>query len=232
MAALRASSEAIRQAAEEARLRASEQETENQHRLDSARQTAFEVSKEADQFMSGRLKDAQAMIEQSAGLLDKTGARIQERFSALAAACGDQARSVEDILDGLDRRLSNLPQEADTRARAIEDALNETLSRLNAAGRRAAEETAALDEAFQVRLRDSYSALGDVVQRLGGLSGVLAPIPAAPILAQQNALVPPPPPPPPPPPGAGGPPPPPPPAPPSSSNNGNSSEGEVNEDFV
>ncbi|MEY3235333.1 MAG: hypothetical protein RL230_2604, partial [Pseudomonadota bacterium] len=187
MAALRASSEAIRQAAEDARRRASEQETENQHRLDSARQTAFEVSKEADQFMSGRLKDAQAMIEESAGLLDKTGARIQERFSALAAACGDQARSVEDILDGLDRRLSNLPQEADTRARAIEDALNETLSRLNAAGRRAAEETAALDEAFQVRLRDSYSALGEVVQRLGGLSGVLAPIPVVPILAQQLA---------------------------------------------
>jgi hypothetical protein len=199
MAALRASSEAIRQAAEEARHRASEQETENQHRLDSARQTAFEVSKEADQFMSGRLKDAQAMIEQSAGLLDQTGARIQERFSALAAACGDQARSVEDILDGLDRRLSNLPQEADTRARAIEDALNETLGRLNAAGRRAAEETAALDEAFQVRLRDSYSALGEVVQRLGGLSGVLAPIPAAPVLAQPVGLAPPPPPPPPPP---------------------------------
>ena len=200
MAALRASGEAIRQAAEEARLRASEQETENRLRLDSARQTAFEVGKEADEFMTGRLKDAQIMIEQSAGLLDQTGARIQQRFSALAAACGDQARSVEDILDGLDRRLSNLPQEADTRARAIEAALNETLSRLNAAGRRAAEETAALDEAFQVRLRDSYSALGEVVQRLGGLSGVLAPIPAPPSVAQPAALVPPSPPPSPPPP--------------------------------
>jgi hypothetical protein len=174
LAALQASAEAVRFAAEEARQQASGQMADNQRHLDSVRQTAFEAGKDADAFMQNRLTDARALIEQSAGLLDETGSKIQDRFSKLAAACADQARGVEDLLDGLDRRLAHLPEEADTRAKAIEAALNDTLTRLTDAGRKAADETAALDSAFQDRLRESYSALGEVVQRLGGLSGVLA----------------------------------------------------------
>jgi hypothetical protein len=174
LAALQASAEAVRFAAEEARQQSSQQMADNQRNMDNVRQTAFEAGKEADAFMQTRLTDARALIEQSAGLLDETGNKIQERFSKLAAACADQARAVEDLLDTLDRRLANLPQEATARAEAIESALNETLTRLTDAGRKAADETAALDSAFQDRLRDSYSALGEVVQRLGGLSGVLA----------------------------------------------------------
>jgi hypothetical protein len=179
MAALQVSAEAVRFAAEEARQQVNQQITDNQRRLDGVRQTAFEVGKDADAFVDKRMTDAKALIERSVGLLDDTGSKIQERFGRLAAACADQARAVEDLLDGLDRRLSSLPKEADARARAIEEALNETLARLTEAGRRAADETAALDNAFQDRLRDSYSALGEVVQRLGGLSGVVAmPMPA------------------------------------------------------
>jgi hypothetical protein len=192
LAALQASAEAVRFAADEARQQASQQMADNQRHLDSVRQTAFEAGKDADQFMQSRITDARALIEQSAGLLDTTGAKIQERFGKLAAACADQARAVEDLLDGLDRRLANLPQEADARAKAIEGALTETLSRLTQAGRKAAEETAALDNAFQDRLRDSYSALGEVVQRLGGLSGVLAmptPVPLAAPLTVASAPV-------------------------------------------
>ncbi|GIU67368.1 polar localization protein tipN [Candidatus Phycosocius spiralis] len=173
---LKASGEVMRETAEEARERASQQVIENQQRLEQARQTAFDVGHAADEFLESRVKEAQALIEQSSGLLDQTGVRIQERFSALAAACADQARSVEDVLDAMDRRLDQLPLEAEARAHAIETALNETLARLNAAGRKAADETAALDEAFQVRLRDSYAALAEVVHRLGGLSSVMAPI--------------------------------------------------------
>jgi hypothetical protein len=176
MASLQASGDAIRKAAEEARERANQQVAENQQRLDLARKAALEVGEEADEFLAVRMKDAQALIDQSAGILDQTGGRIQERFSALAAACSDQARSVEDVLDALDKRLDTLPLEAEARAQAIETALNETLTRLNAAGRKAADETAALDEAFQMRLRDSYAALAEVVQRLGGLSSVMGPI--------------------------------------------------------
>jgi hypothetical protein len=175
---LQASAEAVRFAADEARQQVNEQMADNQRRLDGVRQTAFEAGKDADAFVDKRMTDARALIEQSAGLLDETGNKIQERFSRLAAACADQARAVEDLLDGLDRRLADLPHEADARARAIEEALNDTLSRLTQAGRQAADETAALDHAFQDRLRDSYSALGEVVQRLGGLSGVV-PMPIA-----------------------------------------------------
>lgn len=194
LAALQASAEAVRFAAEEARQQSSQQMADNQRRMDSVRQSAFEAGKDADAFMQNRITDARALIEQSAGLLDETGNKIQERFGRLAAACSDQARAVEDLLDGLDRRLENLPQEADARAQAIESALGETLERLTAAGRKAANETAALDTAFQDRLRDSYSALGEVVQRLGGLSGVLAVPPAI----ASTPFQPPPPPPPPP----------------------------------
>jgi hypothetical protein len=174
LAALHASAEAVRFAAEEARQQVNQQMSDNQRRLDDVRQTAFEVGKDADSFVEKRMDDARALIERSVGLLDDTGSKIQDRFGRLAAACADQARAVEDLLDGLDRRLSSLPQEADARARAIEEALTETLARLTEAGRKAADETAALDLAFQDRLRDSYSALGEVVQRLGGLSGVVA----------------------------------------------------------
>jgi hypothetical protein len=188
---LQASAEAVRFAADEARQQVNEQMADNQRRLDGVRQTAFEAGKDADAFVDKRMSDARALIEQSAGLLDETGNKIQERFGRLAAACADQARAVEDLLDGLDRRLADLPHEADARARAIEEALNDTLSRLTQAGRQAADETAALDHAFQDRLRDSYSALGEVVQRLGGLSGVV-PMPvslplAVPMLAPASA---------------------------------------------
>lgn len=178
LAALQTSAQAVRIAAEDARQQSSQQLIDHQRRLDSVRQTAFEAGKDADSFMQTRITDARALIEQSAGLLDETGTKIQERFSRLAAACADQARAVEDLLDGLNRRLENLPQEANARAQAIEAAMSETLNRLTEAGRKAAQETAALDSAFQDRLRDSYSALGEVVQRLGGLSGVL-PMPLA-----------------------------------------------------
>ncbi len=174
LAALQASADAVRFAADEARQQSNQQTADNQRQMDSVRQTAFEAGKEADAFMQTRINDARSLIEQSAGLLDETGAKIQERFGRLAAACSDQARAVEDLLDTLDRRLENLPQEAEARAQAIETALNDTLSRLTQAGKKAAAETAALDSAFQDRLRDSYSALGEVVQRLGGLSGVLS----------------------------------------------------------
>jgi hypothetical protein len=191
-AALQASAEAVRFAAEEARQQSNEQIADNQRRLDNVRQTAFEAGKDADAFMQTRITDARALIEKSAGLLDETGSKIQERFGRLAAACADQARAVEDLLDTLDRRLEHLPQEATARATAIESALTDTLQRLTEAGRKAASETAALDSAFQDRLRDSYSALGEVVQRLGGLSGVLAvPMPApAPTAAPVAAPVP------------------------------------------
>jgi hypothetical protein len=197
LASLQTSGDAIRKAAEEARERANQQVAENQQRLDLARKAALEVGQEADEFLTDRVKDAQALIEQSANLMDQTGSRIQERFSALAAACSDQARSVEDVLDALDQRLNTLPLEAEARAQAIETALNETLKRLNAAGRKAADETAALDEAFQSRLRDSYAALAEVVQRLGGLSSVMGPIglggaSAAPVAAPQPTPPPPP----------------------------------------
>jgi methyl-accepting chemotaxis protein len=174
LAALQASAEAVRFAAEEAHEQSNQQIADNQRRLDTVRQTAFEAGKDADTFMQTRITDARALIEQSAGLLDETGTKIQERFGRLAGACADQARAVEDLLDTLDRRLEHLPKEATDRAAAIESALSDTLQRLTEAGRKAADETAALDSAFQNRLRDSYSALGEVVQRLGGLSGVLA----------------------------------------------------------
>jgi hypothetical protein len=193
MISLQASGEAIRKAAEEARERANQQVAENQQTLDLARKAALELGQEADEFLAVRMKDAQALIEQSASLMDQTGGRIQERFSALAAACSDQARSVEDVLDALDQRLNTLPLEAEARAQAIETALNETLTRLNAAGRKAADETAALDEAFQMRLRDSYAALAEVVQRLGGLSSVMGPIGLGGASAAPVAAPPPPP---------------------------------------
>lgn len=155
----------------------------NSRKLDALRQATFDTARDADAFTENRIRDARALVEHSAGMLDETGARVGERFQAVAASAADQARAIEDLLDGLTRRMAALPEEAGARAAALERELSGTLARITDNGRRAAEEAALLDAAFQERLRASYAAMGELVMRLGGVAGLpsqLPPLPAAP----------------------------------------------------
>lgn len=154
----------------------------NSRKLDALRQATFDTARDADAFTENRIRDARALVEHSAGMLDETGARVGERFQAVAASAADQARAIEDLLDGLTRRMAALPEEAGARAAALERELSGTLARITDNGRRAAEEAALLDAAFQERLRASYAAMGELVMRLGGVAGLpsqLPPLPAA-----------------------------------------------------
>ncbi|WP_240008233.1 hypothetical protein [Pseudaquidulcibacter saccharophilus] len=175
MAALENTTGSIHSLAEQASKAIAEQLENNSRHVENLKQHSFEMNKEADQFVENRLINAKSLINQSANILNETGTQIEERFSNVAKACADQAQSVENIIDNLNQKLAKLPEQAKERADAVENALSDTLNRLNETGRRAAEETQALDAAFQERLKQSYSALGEVVQRLGGLSGVIAP---------------------------------------------------------
>lgn len=154
----------------------------NTRKLDALRQATFDTARDADTFTENRIRDARALVEHSAGMLDETGTRVAERFQAVAASAADQARAIEDLLDGLTRRLSALPEEAGARAAALERELSGTLAKITDNGRRAAEEAALLDAAFQERLRASYAAMGELVMRLGGVAGLpsqLPPLPAS-----------------------------------------------------
>ena len=175
MAALENTTGSIHSLAEQASKAIAEQLENNSRHVENLKQHSFEMNKEADQFVENRLINAKSLINQSANILNETGTQIEARFSNVAKACADQAQSVENIIDNLNQKLAKLPEQARERADAVESALSDTLNRLNETGRRAAEETQALDSAFQERLKQSYSALGEVVQRLGGLSGVIAP---------------------------------------------------------
>jgi methyl-accepting chemotaxis protein len=174
LAALENTTGSIHSLAEQASLAIAEQLENNSRHVENLKQHSFEMNKEADQFVENRLINAKSLINQSANILNETGSQIEARFSNVAKACAEQAQSVETIIDNLNQRLAILPEQAKERADAVESALSDTLNRLNETGRRAVEETHALDAAFQERLKQSYSALGEVVQRLGGLSGVIA----------------------------------------------------------
>ncbi|MCA0373232.1 MAG: hypothetical protein LCH83_10320 [Proteobacteria bacterium] len=144
----------------------------NKHRIDNLRQQSFELSQEADSFAQSRLNSAKDLIEQSSGLLNDAGEKINSRFNDVANVCIEQAKSIEAIIDGLNHKLDSLPQEAQNRANMVEALLNETLAKLNDAGKQAAEEAKGLNENFQNRLQESYSALGEVAQRLAAISGI------------------------------------------------------------
>ncbi len=145
-------------------------------KIETLRQQSFEISNDAERFTQNRIEDAKRIVNNSTSLLNDAGATVQKRFEEISNICAIQAASVETIIDGLNEKLSKLPQEAAERAMAVESALSATLEKLNETGKKAAEETKALDDAFQARLRESYSALGEVVQRIGGLSGINPPI--------------------------------------------------------
>lgn len=155
----------------------------NTRKLDALRQATFDTARDADTFTENRIRDARALVEHSAGMLDETGTRVAERFQAVAASAADQARAIEDLLDGLTRRLAALPEEAGARAAALERELSSTLSKITDNGRRAAEEAALLDAAFQERLRASYAAMGELVMRLGGVAGLPSQLPPLPVAA-------------------------------------------------
>jgi len=175
LATLDATSTSIKRLAAESNDYITKQINENKHNLDSIRQQNFEIGKEANKFVEDRILTAKELIAHSTSLLNDAGMRIEGRFNDVVKSCSDQARAVEDVIDGLNRKLDALPAEAIQRAVAVESALEETLRKLNETGRRAADETRALDESFQDRLRQSYSALSEVVQRLGSFSAPYPP---------------------------------------------------------
>jgi|GEM_PF-3326215 len=155
-------------------------------RLQSLGETAFEAGKRADTIADSRMNEARALVERSVELLSVAGDRITDRFAATAAACTEQTRAVEAVLAGLQSTAAAIPERAAEQTRAIEQSLEASLARLNQAGRGALEEAAQIDEAFQLRLRESYAALGDIVARLGGFAGVTGAIPPPPMRPLQT----------------------------------------------
>ena len=168
---------AIRKLSEEAALYLDKQLKDNASRIENMRQNSFEINQDADKFAAARLKDSQDLILNSTALLNDAGDKINERFAEVAVAASDQARAIEGLIDGLNSKLDTLPQEAKARAQAVEEALELTLDRFSVMGRKAAEDARQLDEAFQAKLQESYSALGEVMQRLGAFAGTFSPPP-------------------------------------------------------
>jgi hypothetical protein len=175
LAALRQSAETVRSVTRETGEDLARTLDANTQRIDSLKLSAADLDHAAQAALENRTANARILVQQSVGMLDETGEQIRAKFSSIADACADQARSVEDLLDTISRRLGGLPVETGRQADAIRATLEDTLARINEAGRKALEETAVLDAGFQKRLQESYAAMGELVGRLGGLTGAFQP---------------------------------------------------------
>lgn len=191
LAALRQSADTVRSVTRETGDALGQTLDANAQRIEALKQSANELDTGAAAALEARSQNARALVQQSVGILDETGEQIRKKFASIADACADQARSVEDLLDSLSSRLANLPAQTDKQSLEIRKTLEETLGQINAAGRKALEETAALDAGFQKRLQDSYTAMGELVGRLGGLTGAFQPqfpVPGVPVPAPDASL--------------------------------------------
>ena len=174
---LRASAEAVRALASETTLRFSGSFAEAEQKVDALRAKTGEINSLSKQTVEQQSREARELVEQSIALLGQTGDQIKTQFGEVAASCSDQARAIEDLLDGLTGRLKKLPSEAGEQTEAVRQTVEVTLERIASASQRAIQDASSLDANFQERLQRSYAALGELVSRLGNLTNALTPEP-------------------------------------------------------
>jgi hypothetical protein len=162
-------------------------------RIDSLGESAFAASQQADRVFDGRIAAARRMIEQSAVLVEETGARSAKHIEAGVASAREALADMDILLGEIDARMDRLPDQARQHAASVRQAIEQGMGDLSAAARRAAEETQAIDAAFQERVRRNYEILSDAVRKMGRVAGGAAdvarppapaptPAPAAPVI--------------------------------------------------
>lgn len=164
LAALQATAEDSRAAAEEAAEQA-------QVRADRLGEALFEAAQKADQAADARVDSARRIVAETSGLVDETGQRALEQLEATVERMNLALARVETAMGELDERAARLPEEAQARVDAVRATVEEGLAALSAASQKAAADTEALDAGFQERVRRNYDMLTEAVRLMGVVSG-------------------------------------------------------------
>lgn len=158
-------------AAGEAAAAASAQAEAARRRVDELGEAAFAAGQKADAVFEARYSEAQALIAQSASLVEEAGLRASERMTAGLKAAHEAAADFDRLLRDVEERAARLPVETQERSDAVKAVVDKGVDQLLGAARKAAEETQAIDAAFQERVRRNYEMLSEAVRLMGVVSG-------------------------------------------------------------
>lgn len=183
----RSAVEALARAAEETRAAAARHAATAREQVDQLSEAAFSAGQKANQVFEARLKEAQALVEQSSRMVEDAGAATAQKLGEGADAARQTLEELSALLSDLEARASKLPATAQGQVEQVRSTLAEGMEELMDQARRTAAEAEAIDAAFQERVRKNFEMLSEAV-RLMGVAAV-----AAPAAAKASPPAPPPP---------------------------------------
>jgi hypothetical protein len=166
---------ALNQAAQDAGESAAGHAEAAKRRVEELGEAAFAAGQKADAVFEQRLSEAQALIAQSASLVDEAGRNAAEKMGASLIAARHAAGEIEALIGQIEARTAQLPTDAQARTAEVKAVVDQGVDELLGAARKAAEETQAIDAAFQERVHRNYEMLSEAVRLMGVVSGVAAP---------------------------------------------------------
>lgn len=162
---------ALQATAEDSRLAAEEAAEQAQVRADRLGEALFEAAQKADQAADARVDSARRIVTETGGLVDEAGQRAIDQLEATVERMNTALARVEEAMGELDERAARMPEEAQKRVDAVRATVEEGLAALSAASQKAAADTEALDAGFQERVRRNYDMLTEAVRLMGVVSG-------------------------------------------------------------
>lgn len=166
----RATIAALSAAAEETRQAAAGHAEAARNQVDQLTEAAFTAGQQANKVFEARLAEAQALIEQSAKMVDQAGATTARKLDEGARAARATLDELAAMLTDIEDRAGKLPAAARSQAEEVRQAVGSSLEDLMDQARRTADETQAIDEAFQDRVRRNYEMLSEAVRLMGSVA--------------------------------------------------------------
>ncbi|HEY0598616.1 tipN [Brevundimonas sp.] len=162
---------ALQATAEDSRLAAEEAAEQAQVRADRLGEALFEAAQKADQAADARVDSARRIVSETSSLVDEAGQHALEQLESTVERMNAALSRIDDAMADLDERAARLPEEAQKRVEAVRASVEEGLAALSAASQKAAADTEALDAGFQERVRRNYDMLTEAVRLMGVVSG-------------------------------------------------------------
>ncbi|HYD28842.1 tipN [Brevundimonas sp.] len=162
---------ALQATAEDSRLAAEEAAEQAQVRADRLGEALFEAAQKADHAADARVDSARRIVSETSSLVDEAGQHALEQLENTVERMNAALARIDDAMADLDERAARLPAEAQKRVEAVRASVEEGLAALAAASQKAAADTEALDAGFQERVRRNYDMLTEAVRLMGVVSG-------------------------------------------------------------
>lgn len=163
----RAAIDALAAAAEETRLAAARHADSAREQVDQLSEAAFAAGQKANQVFEARLAEARALVEQSALMVDETGAATARKLESGADAARATLAELQTMMAELEARAAELPFSAQGQVDLVRATVAKGMDELMVQARRTAQEAQAIDAAFQDRVRRNFEMLSEAVRLMG-----------------------------------------------------------------